>query len=83
MWFILLTDILAASSLALLSVLMAIVIGTIGDDRAPFWAFVWRVFKDRAALNEELGYEEYETKTRGVRRISPARRGAQSSGSGG
>jgi hypothetical protein len=34
MWFILLTDILAASSLAILLVLTATVIGTIGDDGA-------------------------------------------------
>jgi hypothetical protein len=39
------------------------------EEHDRFWAFVWRVFKDRVALSEELGYEEYETKTRGVRKI--------------
>jgi hypothetical protein len=43
------------------------------EEHDRFWAFVWRVFKDRAGLNEELGYEEYQTKTRGVRKIPLAR----------
>jgi hypothetical protein len=43
------------------------------EEHDRFWAFVWRVFKDRAALNEELGYGEYATKTRDVRRIPAAR----------
>ncbi len=47
------------------------------EEHNRFWAFVWRVFKDRAALNEELGYEEYETKTRGLRSIPPARPAAE------
>src|SRR3984893_11174720 len=42
-----------------------------------FRKYVWRVFKDREALNEELGYKEYETKTRDVRKISPARPAAE------
>jgi hypothetical protein len=32
------------------------------EEHDRFWAFVWRVFKDRAGFNEELGYEEYQTK---------------------
>jgi hypothetical protein len=40
-----------------------------------FRKYVWRVFKDREALNEEL--KEYETKTRDVRKISPARPAAE------
>ena len=47
------------------------------EEHDRFWAFVWRVFKDRVALSEELGYEEYETKTRGVRKIPPARPAAE------
>jgi hypothetical protein len=47
------------------------------EEHDRFWAFVWRVFNDRAALNAELGYEEYETKTRGVRKIPPARPAAE------
>jgi len=47
------------------------------EEHEQFWAFVWRVFKDRAALNQELGYEEYETKTRGVRKIPAARPAAE------
>jgi hypothetical protein len=27
------------------------------EEHDRFWAFVWRVFKDREALNEELGYK--------------------------
>jgi hypothetical protein len=56
----------------------------IGRKRLPdhkrhnrFWGFVWRVFKDRATLNEELGAREYETKTRGVRAIPPVRPAAE------
>ena len=47
------------------------------EEHDRFWAFVWRVYKDRAALNDELGYEEYETKTRGVRKIPAARPAAE------
>jgi hypothetical protein len=47
------------------------------EEHDRFWAFVWRVFKDREALNEELGYKEYETKTRHVRKISLARPAAE------
>jgi hypothetical protein len=47
------------------------------EEHDRFWAFVWRVFKDRAALNEELGYGEYQTKTRGVRKIPAARPAAE------
>jgi hypothetical protein len=47
------------------------------EEHDRFWAFVWRVFKDRAGLNEELGYEEYQTKTRGVRKIPLARPAAE------
>ena len=42
-----------------------------------FWAFVWRVFKDRAELNKELGENEYATKTRGIRKVAPARPAAE------
>jgi hypothetical protein len=42
-----------------------------------FWAFVWRVFKDRATLHEELDSREYQTKTRGVRRVPPVRPAAE------
>lgn len=42
----------------------------IGRKRLPdpkehnrFWGFVWRVFKDRAELNQELGAQEYVTET--------------------
>ena len=42
-----------------------------------FWAFVWRVFKDRDALNKELGARTYETKTRGVRHVQPVRPAAE------
>ena len=38
-----------------------------------FWAFVWRVFRDREELNEELGEKGYATKTRGIRKVAPAR----------
>jgi hypothetical protein len=47
------------------------------DEHNRFWAFVWRVFKDRAALNEELGEEVYETKTRGTRHVQPVRPAAE------
>jgi hypothetical protein len=56
----------------------------IGRKRLPdpkehnrFWGFVWRVFKDRAALNQELGAQEYETRTRGLRHVQPARPAAE------
>lgn len=42
-----------------------------------FWAFVWRVFKDRAVLNEELRARQYETKTRGTRHVPPVRPAAE------
>src|SRR5258705_2588212 len=42
-----------------------------------FWAFVWRVFRDRDALNGALGEREYVTKTRGVRKVPPARPAAE------
>jgi hypothetical protein len=38
-----------------------------------FWAFVWRVLKDRKALQAELGEREYRTMTRGVRHAAAAR----------
>jgi hypothetical protein len=38
-----------------------------------FWAFVWRVFTDRAALGEELAESTYETRTRGTRKLPSAR----------
>lgn len=41
------------------------------------WAFVWRVFKDRKELNEELGERQYATRTRGVRKLAPARPAAE------
>ena len=42
-----------------------------------FWGFVWRVFKDRKALNDELGAREYTTKTRGVRHVPSVRPAAE------
>jgi hypothetical protein len=42
-----------------------------------FWGFVWRVLRDRAALNAELGEEEYATKTRGIRKVPAARPAAE------
>lgn len=42
-----------------------------------FWAFVWRVFDDRAALQQELREDTYQTKTRGVRHLQPARPAAE------
>jgi hypothetical protein len=42
-----------------------------------FWGFVWRVFKDPTALNEELRAREYTTKTRGVRHLPPVRPAAE------
>jgi hypothetical protein len=47
------------------------------EEHDRFWAFVWRVFKDRAALNEELGYGEYQTKTRGIRKVPAVRPAAE------
>jgi hypothetical protein len=47
------------------------------EEHNRFWAFVWKVFHDRAALNEELGAKEYETKTRGERFVPPARPAAE------
>src|SRR3981081_1920632 len=35
-----------------------------------FWAFVWRVFRDREELNEELGEKGDATKTRGIRKVA-------------
>jgi hypothetical protein len=56
----------------------------IGRKRLPdpkqhnrFWGFVWRVFRDRNELNQELGPQEYETKTRGVRHVPPVRPAAE------
>jgi hypothetical protein len=52
----------------------------IGRKRLPdpkehnrFWGFVWRVLKDRGALNQELGARQYKTKTRGLRHLQSAR----------
>ena len=42
-----------------------------------FWAFVYRVFSDRKALNEELGERAYDTKTRGERKIGAVRPAAE------
>jgi hypothetical protein len=42
-----------------------------------FWAFIWRVFNDRNALNAELAEEEYRTKTRGVRTLPAVRPAAE------
>jgi hypothetical protein len=42
-----------------------------------FWAFVWRIFKDREALNQELGEKTYATKTRGERHVPPVRPAAE------
>jgi hypothetical protein len=47
------------------------------EEHNRFWAFVWRVFRDRDALNAELGEEEYETKTRGVRKVPAVRPAAE------
>src|SRR4051794_17146148 len=47
------------------------------EEHDRFWACVWRVFKDRAALSEKLGYGEYATKTKDVRRIAAARPAAE------
>jgi hypothetical protein len=56
----------------------------IGRKRLPdtrrhnrFWGFVRRVFKDRTALNQELGPQVYETKTRGLRHLQPVRPAAE------
>lgn len=38
-----------------------------------FWAFVYKVFRSRAALGEELGEVRYRTKTRGLRDEPEAR----------
>jgi hypothetical protein len=43
------------------------------DEHNRFWTFVWRVFKDREALNGELGEKEYTTRTRGLRRVAAVR----------
>jgi hypothetical protein len=43
------------------------------EEHDRFWAFVWRVFKDRDALNAELGEKRYVTKTRGVHHVPPVR----------
>jgi hypothetical protein len=42
-----------------------------------FWAFVWRVFRDRAELNRELGPQEYVTETRGARHVPTVRPAAE------
>src|SRR5271165_4296805 len=47
------------------------------EEHNRFWAFVWRVYHDRAALVEELGPKQYETKTRGERIVPPARPAAE------
>jgi hypothetical protein len=47
------------------------------EEHNRFWGFVWRVFKDRKALNDELGAREYTTKTRGVRHVPPVRPAAE------
>jgi hypothetical protein len=47
------------------------------DDHDRFWAFVYRVFHDRNSLSKELGAQEYVTKTRGMRRVGPARPAAE------
>jgi hypothetical protein len=47
------------------------------EEHDRFWAFVWRVFKHRAELGEELGEETYETRTRGIRKVPPARPAAE------
>jgi hypothetical protein len=56
----------------------------IGRKRLPdpqehnwFWGFVWRLFKDRVALNQALGAQDYETKTRGYRHLEPVRPAAE------
>lgn len=43
------------------------------DEHDRFWAFVWRVFNDREALNAELGEQEYTTETRGLRHVAIVR----------
>ncbi len=47
------------------------------EEHNRFWAFIWKVFHDRRALNEELGIKEYATKTRGERIVPPARPAAE------
>ena len=47
------------------------------EEHDRFWAFVCRIFKDRAALQEELGEKTYKTKTRGLRKLPPARPAAE------
>src|ERR1700724_399554 len=49
------------------------------EEHNRFWAFVWRVFNDREALNAELGEQEYATRTRGVRHLAAARPAARAS----
>src|SRR3977135_80403 len=43
------------------------------NEHNRFWAFVWRVFKDREALNAELGETPHPPRTRGVRHVAAAR----------
>jgi hypothetical protein len=47
------------------------------EEHDRFWAFVWRVFTNRKALNDELGEQEYATKTRGIRKVAAARPAAE------
>src|ERR1700730_17417457 len=47
------------------------------EEHDRFWAFVWRVFKDRAALNEELGTRNIKQRPEGVRKIPAARPAAE------
>jgi hypothetical protein len=47
------------------------------EEHDRFWAFVWRVFRDPAKLNEELGEQEYATKTRGMRKVASVRPAAE------
>jgi hypothetical protein len=42
-----------------------------------FWAFIYRVFRDRGALNEELNEQKYDTKTRGERKVAAVRPAAE------
>jgi hypothetical protein len=47
------------------------------EDHDRFWAFVWRIFRSKEELNEELGAREYVTRTRGVRKLAPVRPAAE------
>jgi hypothetical protein len=47
------------------------------EEHNRFWAFVYRVFKDKKELNEELGEQKYETKTHGVRNVAAVRPAAE------